>query len=75
MPGTWTDAYSYTWKLKKSGAGQVTGTVSYHGLEECGYQMWPVAGVFQRKNFSVTATNPENGGVCSSFFTYTMTIQ
>jgi hypothetical protein len=37
--------------------------------------MWPVAGVFQRKNFSVTTTNPENGGVCSSFFTYTMTIQ
>jgi hypothetical protein len=31
VPGTWTDAYSYTWKLKKSGAGRVTGTVDTMG--------------------------------------------
>jgi hypothetical protein len=76
VPGTWTDAYGYTWRLKKSGRGQVSGKVDYHGEAECKHQIWPVTGTYRKTNFSVTATNP--GGPddnCSSFFSYTMTIQ
>ena len=74
VPGTWTDSFGYTWKLKRIARGQVSGTVNYHGVADCPDQVWPVTGTFQRKNFSVTATNP-GGGSCSSFFSYTMTIQ
>lgn len=73
-PGTWTDAYSYTWKVKKDGKGQLTGTVNYHGIAECTDQIWPVTGTYDKKNFSVTATNPASDD-CSTFFTYVLTIQ
>ena len=76
VPGIWTDAYGYTWRLKKSGQGQVTGKVDYHGVADCKHQVWPVTGTYKKPNFSVTATNP--GGPddnCSSFFSYMMTIE
>jgi hypothetical protein len=76
VPGNWTDAYGYTWRLKKSGQGQVTGKVNYNGAAECKHQVWPVTGTYKKLNFSVTATNP--GGPdddCSSFFSYMMTIE
>lgn len=75
VPGSWTDAYGYTWKLKKIAHGQASGTVNYHGDAECANQVWPVTGTFQKKNFSVTATNPGGSDGCSSFFSYTMTIE
>jgi hypothetical protein len=75
VPGTWTDSYGYTWKLKKIAVGQVSGTVNYHGVAECPDQIWPVTGTFQKKNFNVTATNPGSSGSCSSFFSYSMTIE
>jgi hypothetical protein len=74
-PGVWTDAYGYTWTLRKSGSGQLTGKVNYHGNAECPHQVWPVTGTFEEKQFTVTATNPGGGGSCSSFFTYSLTIQ
>jgi hypothetical protein len=75
VPGTWTDSFGYTWKLKKIARGQVSGTVNYHGVADCPHQIWPVTGTFQKKNFGVTATNPGGGGTCSSFFSYSMTIE
>jgi len=74
-PGVWTDAFGYTWALKKSGAGQLTGNVNYNGSAECTDQVWPVTGTFEKKVFTVTATNPSSGDDCSSFFTYSLTIQ
>jgi hypothetical protein len=72
--GDWRDAFGYTWRLKTSGEGQLTGRVNYHGLPSCQDQVWPVTGAFSGSTFTVTATNPVKGDGCASVFSYSLTV-
>jgi len=75
--GRWTDAYGYTWRVKKGATrGALTGSVNYNGVAPCQYQVWPLTGQSDKPNFTVTAVNPNQNEVkCAQYFEYSLTIQ
>jgi hypothetical protein len=77
IPGVWTDAFGYTWTIKKAGKTGLKGSVNYNGIPACTNQVWPVAGSRSNKTtFTVTATNPNGSDPnCVQQFGYDLVIQ
>jgi P pilus assembly chaperone PapD len=76
VAGAWTDSLGHPWTLTQDKAGNISGTVDISGSGcpcgpgNCGgtdhNPIWPVTGTLIANNFTLVATNPAGGDVCTS---------
>lgn len=84
LAGTWTDSLGHPWTLTQDQAGNASGTVNFSGsgcpcgTGNCGgtghNPIWVVSGSLMANNFSLVATNPASGEICTSGVAVNMTI-
>jgi P pilus assembly chaperone PapD len=85
VAGTWTDSLGFPWTLTQDQAGNISGSVDFSGAGcPCGPGMcggtghnpiWVVSGALTSNNFTLYATNPASGDVCTSGVEVDMTIE